>query len=50
MKNTKEKESNAQNNAQNNAQISDVEFIKRKQIREDLQITKDKLEKGYQQF
>ena len=34
MKNTKEKESNAQNNAQ----ISDVEF------------TKDKLEKGYQQF
>ena len=46
MKNTKEKESNTQNNAQ----ISDVEFIKRKQIREDLQITKDKLEKGYQQF
>lgn len=46
MKNTKEKESNEQNNAQ----ISDVEFIKRKQIREDLQITKDKLEKGYQQF
>lgn len=36
MKNTKEKESNAQNNAQ----ISDVEFIKRKQIREDLQITR----------
>jgi len=46
MKNTKEKESNEQNNAQ----ISDAEFIKRKQIRKDLQIAKDKLEEGYQQF